>query len=153
MIFEISCIKNLEYNVPRYMKSLEKMNERLIIQDKIGNTPPNPNFINLAKISIANYIAGLNDRDKIDIPNSHKRILDIKKNTDAKVTPHHYHQLVADLYSLLDETILTNDVRVLKEIVYFSRNVRTDICLRERDGNKEGQSNSQGSIRNNYSDR
>ena len=25
MIFEISCIKNIEYNIPRYMKSLEKM--------------------------------------------------------------------------------------------------------------------------------
>jgi hypothetical protein len=67
--------------VPRYMKSLEKMNERLIIQDKIGNAQPSPNFVNLAKISVANYIAGLNDREKIDIPNSHKRILDIKKNT------------------------------------------------------------------------
>lgn len=83
MIFEISCIKNLEYNVPRYMKSLEKMNDRLIIQDRISNNnnQPSPNLINLAKISVANYIAGLNDREKIDLPNSHKRILEIKKNT------------------------------------------------------------------------
>lgn len=29
----------------------------------------------LAKISINNYIASLSNRDKIDIPNSHKRIL------------------------------------------------------------------------------
>lgn len=77
------------------------MNERLIIQDRIGSTQPSPNLINLAKISVANYIAGLNDQ-KIDIPNSHKRILDIKKNTEPKVTPLLYHQLVAELSTLLD---------------------------------------------------
>jgi hypothetical protein len=78
---------------------------------------------------VANYIAGLNDREKIDIPNSHKKILDIKKNTEPNVTQRLYHQLVADLYHLLDETTLTFDVRVLKEIVYFSRNVSTEIGL------------------------
>lgn len=76
MIFEISCIKNIEYNIPRYMKSLEKMGDRLVIQDK-----PNPladsqtELTNLAKININNYICNLNDRDKIDIPNAHKKIL------------------------------------------------------------------------------
>lgn len=91
MIFEISCIKNLEYNVPRYMKSLERMSDRLIIQDKIGNMQTSPNLINLAKISVANYIAGLNDREKIDIPNSHKRILEIKKNTESRISQEKYH--------------------------------------------------------------
>lgn len=38
MIFEISCIKNIEYNIPRYMKSLEKMGDRLVIQDKISSS-------------------------------------------------------------------------------------------------------------------
>lgn len=57
----------MEYNIPRYMKSLEKMSEKLIIQDKISNNmgannSPNPYMVNLAKISISNYIAGLNDK-------------------------------------------------------------------------------------------
>jgi len=59
------------------------MGDRLIIQDR-PNSMPNDvpdNMPNLAKISITNYICSLNDRDKIDIPSSHKRILEIKKNT------------------------------------------------------------------------
>jgi hypothetical protein len=82
MIFEISCIKNIEYNIPRYMENLGKnryylgkMNDRLVIQDRININENNEGLTNLAKISINNYICSLNDRDKIEIPNSHKRIL------------------------------------------------------------------------------
>lgn len=104
MIFEISCIKNIEYNIPRYMKSLEKMNDRLIIQDKISNNTleSNENIFNLAKISINNYIANINDREKIDIPNSHKKIMEIKKNTEQVITSTKYHELVPQLYRILD---------------------------------------------------
>ena len=93
MIFEISCIKNIEYNIPRYMKNLEKMNDRLIIQDKIGSNlaENNEHMFSLAKISIGNYIANINDREKIDIPNSHKKILDIKKNTGQLISNTRYH--------------------------------------------------------------
>ena len=95
------------------------------INNNIGvNNSPNPYMVNLAKISISNYIAGLNDKEKIDIPSSHKKIMEIKKNTDAHISLEKYHQLVEELSILLDETKLTFDIRVLKEIVYFSRNVR-----------------------------
>ena len=91
MIFEISCIKNIEYNIPRYMKSLGKMNDRLVIQDRSSLSDNNEALTNLAKISINNYICSLNDRDKIEIPNSHKRILEIKKNTENCIARDKYH--------------------------------------------------------------
>lgn len=57
----------------------------------------------MAKISINNYICSLNDRDKIEIPNSHKRILEIKKNTvESKITREKYHELSLELYKILD---------------------------------------------------
>lgn len=62
MIFEISCIKNIEYNIPRYMSSLEKMNERLLIQDKIVVHQPNSTALNLAKISVPNYLNNIQDK-------------------------------------------------------------------------------------------
>lgn len=69
------------------------MNDRLIIQDKITNNilESNDNIFNLAKISISNYISNINDREKIDIPNSHKKILEIKKNTEQVITIPKYH--------------------------------------------------------------
>jgi hypothetical protein len=72
------------------------MNDRLIIQDKIANNTldSNENIFNLAKISISNYISNINDREKIDIPNSHKKILEIKKNTEQIITSNKYHELV-----------------------------------------------------------
>lgn len=91
MIFEISCIKNIEYNIPRYMESLGKMNDRLVIQDRSSLSDNNEALTNLAKISINNYICSLNDRDKIEIPNSHKRILEIKKNTENCINRDKYH--------------------------------------------------------------
>ena len=63
MIFEISCIKNIEYNIPRYMKSLEKMNDRLLIQDKIVPSNPQSTAINIATINISNYINHIQDHD------------------------------------------------------------------------------------------
>lgn len=72
------------------------MNDRLIIQDKIANNAidSNEHIFNLAKISISNYISNINDREKIDIPNSHKKILEIKKNTEQVITSTKYHELV-----------------------------------------------------------
>lgn len=35
MIFEMNSIKNVEYNISRYMESLNKMEEKLVIQDRI----------------------------------------------------------------------------------------------------------------------
>ena len=35
MIFEMDNIKNIEYNIARYMENLNKMEEKLIIQDRI----------------------------------------------------------------------------------------------------------------------
>lgn len=125
MIFEISCIKNIEYNIPRYMESLGKMNDRLVIQDRSSLSDNNETLTNLAKISINNYICSLNDRDKIEIPNSHKRILEIKKNTESSITRDRYHELSCEVYRLMDEAAATSDVRVLKEIVYFARGVYT----------------------------
>lgn len=125
MIFEISCIKNIEYNVPRYMQSLGKMNDRLVIQDR-NNIGESVQSVTLAKISINNYICSLNDRDKIEIPNSHKRILQIKKNTnESLITRQKYHELSLQLFKLLDQALASFDVRVLKEIIYFSRGVYT----------------------------
>lgn len=67
------------------------MNDRLVIQDRINLNENNEGLTNLAKISINNYICSLNDRDKIDIPNSHKKILEIKKNTESVITQEKYH--------------------------------------------------------------
>ena len=129
MIFEISCIKNIEYNIPRYMKSLEKMNDRLLIQDKIVVNQPNSSAFNLAKISIPNYLNHIQDK-QFDVPSSHKAILDLKKNTPNLLSLAQYHALVAQLHPLLNNAARNNDVRVLKEIVYFSLNIRTLLCSR-----------------------
>lgn len=67
------------------------MNDRLVIQDRININDNNEALTNLAKISINNYICSLHDRDKIQIPNSHKKILDIKKNTESVVPQEKYH--------------------------------------------------------------
>jgi hypothetical protein len=56
------------------------MNDRLVIMDKMILAENNDSITNIAKISINNYICSLNDRDKIEIPNSHRKILEIKKN-------------------------------------------------------------------------
>lgn len=105
------------------------MNDRLVIQDRININDNNEGLTNLAKISINNYICSLNDRDKIEIPNSHKRILEIKKNTENLIPLNKYHELTLDLFKLLDEAALSRDIRVLKEIVYFSRGVYTIVRL------------------------
>jgi hypothetical protein len=46
------------------MKSLEKMTDRLIIQDK-SSADHGDHVINLAKISIGNFISNINDREKV----------------------------------------------------------------------------------------
>ena len=63
MIFEMDSIKNIEYNIARYMESLNKMEEKLIIQDRIivGGTSElydgkEGGVIQLAKLSNKNYI-------------------------------------------------------------------------------------------------
>lgn len=73
------------------MESLGKMNDRLVIQDRSSLSDNNEALTNLAKISINNYICSLNDRDKIEIPNSHKSILEIKKNTENCISRDKYH--------------------------------------------------------------
>ena len=106
MIFEISCIKNIEYNVPRYMESLGKMNDRLIIQDRLpASGPPSSQdtVTNLAKISIPNYVASLAQQQHVEIPSAHRTLLAIKKNTVNPLSSHQYHDLATQLYTLLDE--------------------------------------------------
>lgn len=44
------------------MKSLEKMNDRLLIQDKIVVNQPNSLAFNLAKINIPNYLNHIQDK-------------------------------------------------------------------------------------------
>jgi hypothetical protein len=124
----MSCVKNLEYNVPRYMKSLEKMNEKLLIQDKIVAAQPQSNVVNLSKINLANYLNHLQDQ-QIDLPTPHKLVLEMKKNTAGVVVAGKYHQLVAQLHLLMDEAMLSQDVRVLKEVVYFGLSVKTVVGL------------------------
>lgn len=97
MIFEISCIKNIEYNIPRYMKNLEKMSDRLLIQDKIAPSNPNSTAVNLATINIPNYLSHLQDHDHSDTPTPHKTVLEIKKNTSPIISLKRYHELVKQL--------------------------------------------------------
>ena len=138
MIFEISYIKNIEYNVPRYMKSLEGMDERLMIQDRLSSNDAGTHLINLAKISVANYIANISDRQDIDLPNSHKKILAIKKNTPHLVDNPKYHALVAELNPLLADATHTYDIRVLKEVVYFAKSVCTLLSPRSSEEQQAG---------------
>jgi hypothetical protein len=60
------------------------MDEKLLIQDRIGMQPieAQDSIIQLAKISVNNYIMHLNNREKLEIPSSHKKFLEIKKNTE-----------------------------------------------------------------------
>ncbi len=67
------------------------MNDRLVIMDKMILAENNDTITNIAKISINNYICSLNDRDKIEIPNSHRKILELKKNVENNLTQERYH--------------------------------------------------------------
>lgn len=111
------------------MESLGKMNDRLVIMDKMILAENHDSITNIAKISINNYICSLNDRDKIEIPNSHRKILELKKNVENNLTQERYHEVTKEIYKILDEVMVTYDVRALKEIVYFSRNVFTTVVL------------------------
>jgi hypothetical protein len=101
------------------------MDEKLLIQDRISIQPleQQENIIQLAKISVSNYIMHLNNREKIEIPSSHKKFVEIKKNTDKIVSTDKYHLLMNDLNRLLDEARASKDVRMLKEVVHFSQGV------------------------------
>jgi len=91
------------------------MNERLIIQDRPTQSSPQIHDpLNLAKISVGNYLATLTQHAPADLPNAHRTILNIKKQTQGAVDQIRYHELVGELYSLLDETAVNGDVRVLK---------------------------------------
>lgn len=105
------------------------MNDRLVIMDKMILAENHDSITNIAKISINNYICSLNDRDKIEIPNSHRKILELKKNVENNLTQERYHEVTKEIYKILDEVMVTYDVRALKEIVYFSRNVFTTVVL------------------------
>ena len=59
--------------------------------DKMILAENHDSITNIAKISINNYICSLNDRDKIEIPNSHKKILELKKNVESNLTQERYH--------------------------------------------------------------
>lgn len=105
------------------------MNDKLVIMDKMILAENHDSITNIAKISINNYICSLNDRDKIEIPNSHRKILELKKNVENTLTQNRYHQVSKEIYKILDEVMVTYDVRALKEIVYFSRNVYSTVIL------------------------
>ena len=73
------------------------------IQDKIVPAQPDSNVINLAKISVQNYLGHLQDQQNGEVlPNAHKKIMEIKKNINRFVGIEKYHQLVKELYPLLD---------------------------------------------------
>ena len=59
------------------------------------------------------------------MPSSHKTILELKKNTPNVLNSTQYHTVVAQLYPILNNAARNYDIRVLKEIVYFSINIRT----------------------------
>lgn len=72
VVFEINYLKNIEYNLSRYMESLNKMEGKLIIQDRIlagtqafYDSTDASGVIQLAKISNKNYIDHIAGRKKI----------------------------------------------------------------------------------------
>lgn len=56
----MDAIKNIEYDLSRYAKTIEKMDDKLIIQQKV--TQDNDfTRVQLAKISLNNYLGHLTD--------------------------------------------------------------------------------------------
>ena len=100
------------------------MNERLLIQDKILPSNPQSTAVSLATIHPANYLAHLHDPHLPDPPTPQRLVLDLKKSTPSAVPLSRYHNLVQQLYPLLDQLPQNHDFKVLKEVVYFSANVR-----------------------------
>ena len=103
------------------------MNDRLLIQDKIVPVSHHPDApFNLAKISIPNYLGHLQD-GPLDLPQAHTKILNLKKLTPPVVPLQQYHEIASQLNPYLDEANINQDLRTLKEIVYFSLNVRSPL--------------------------
>jgi predicted nucleic acid-binding Zn-ribbon protein len=72
VIFELNYIKNLEYNFARYMDNLNKMEGKLIIENRMmGATEPfytereNAGPLQLARISNKNYIESVSGKRKM----------------------------------------------------------------------------------------
>ena len=113
------------------------MNDKLIIQDKINSYNQNNGsnegiFINLAKISINNYISNLSDKEQNDVShNGHKKIFQIKKKYDGNIRMDDYDDLAEQLYRILDEALINCDVRILKEVVYFAKNVYSQVVIND----------------------
>ena len=97
------------------MKSLEKMNERLLIQDKITTSNPQSTATSVSTINAANYIGHLQDHhQQSDTPTPHKIVQEMKKNTPSVILPPQYHELVRQIYAILDQMAASQDFRLLK---------------------------------------
>lgn len=63
----MDAIKNIEYDLSRYAKAIEKMDDKLIIQEKPATTTEyDTTRVQLAKISINNYISHLAESTILD---------------------------------------------------------------------------------------
>lgn len=102
MIFEMNSLKNIEYNIPRYMRSLEKMDEKLLIHSRTGSEPDEQVF-QLAKMSPSNYLGYIQEDEQFEAPFSHRKLLELKRKTPKTLTMPLYHEAMHNLNLLLCE--------------------------------------------------
>ncbi len=62
IVFEMDAVKNIQYDLSRYAKNIEKMDDKLVIVER-GQLQDDSGRVQLTKISAANYIGHLLEKE------------------------------------------------------------------------------------------
>lgn len=122
MIFEMSAIKNMEYNIDRYCKSMEAMDDRIAIADRSGDIGDK---VPLARVSAHNYLEYLKaealeaDVKKARIPS----LGSIRERYRGKLDQNRYKEALKEIYPLLDHLMHTRDIATLKKLLAHCQTV------------------------------
>jgi hypothetical protein len=118
MIFEMSAIKNMEYNIDRYCKNMDAMDDKIAIAERnndIGERVP------LARVSPHNYLEYLKaealeaDVKKARIPS----LRSLRDRYQGRLDQNRYKEALKEIYPLLDHLMYTRDISTLKKLLAY----------------------------------